>query len=169
MKTILYMAMSANGYIAKADGSTPWSDNEWKAFSKIVQTYGNIVIGKNTYDIMCQHGEFAKVGNPFVVVVSHSDLENQLKNVECAKTPKQALEILQKELFDTALIAGGGTLNASFLNENLIDEMYLDVEPFVFINGIDLFVGVKYGTKLKLLNTMQVGNSTVQYNYITGF
>lgn len=165
METILYMAISANGYIAKADGTTPWSDDEWKSFSKMVDAYGNIVIGKTTYDIMRQHDEFANIGNPFVIVVSHSDLENQPTNVERAESPEHALKILQKELFDTALVAGGGTLNASFLNENLIDEMYLDIEPFAFANGIELFVGAERDRKLKLLDTKSIGNDTVQLRY----
>jgi len=36
---------------------------------------------------------------------------------------------LEKEKFNQALVAGGGTLNASFMAENLIDEIYIDVEP----------------------------------------
>lgn len=31
MKVILYMATSINGYIAREDYSTPWSEEEWKA------------------------------------------------------------------------------------------------------------------------------------------
>ncbi len=159
------MAISANGYIAKADGATPWSDDEWKTFSEMVQTYGNIIIGKNTYDIMCQHDEFTNIGNPFVVVISHSDLKNQPESVKRAESPRHALEILEKELFDTALVAGGGMLNASFLNENLIDEIYLDIEPFVFANGVELFVGVERDTNLKLLDTKKIGSDTVQLHY----
>lgn len=105
------------------------------------------------------------IGNPFVVVVSHSDLDNQPENVERAESPKHALEILRVGLFDTALVAGGGMLNASFLNENLIDEIYLDMEPFIFADGINLFIGATRDIKLKLLNTKKIGSDTMQLHY----
>ncbi len=165
MKTILYMATSVNGYIAKADGTTPWSDDEWKAFSEMVHTCGNIVIGKNTYGVMCQCGEFENIGNPFVVVVSHSDLDNQPENVVRAGSPKHALKILQDKLFDNALVAGGNTLNISFLNDSMVDEVYLDIEPLAFVGGIKLFANLQCDTKLKLLDMRKVGSDTVQLHY----
>ena len=52
MKVILYQAMSVNGYIAGAHDETPWSDEEWKSFSKAVSEAGNIIIGRRTYELM---------------------------------------------------------------------------------------------------------------------
>jgi len=38
MKTILYVALSADGFIAGLNDETPWSDEEWAAFQEFVKT-----------------------------------------------------------------------------------------------------------------------------------
>ncbi len=34
VKVTLYMAMTVNGYVAKENDETPWSDEEWESYSK---------------------------------------------------------------------------------------------------------------------------------------
>jgi len=46
------MAMSVNGYIAKENGETHWSDEEWRSFSEKVKEFACIIIGRKTYEIM---------------------------------------------------------------------------------------------------------------------
>ena len=48
MKVILYMAISANGYIAKLNHDTPWSDEELQSYSEKVKEAGNLIIGRTT-------------------------------------------------------------------------------------------------------------------------
>ncbi len=44
--------------------------------------------------------------------------------------------LLQEQLLISRLLPGGVALNTSLLNENFIDEMYLDIEPVVFARGV---------------------------------
>ena len=60
---------------------------------------------------------------------------------------------------------GGGTLNTSFMAENLIDEIYLDVEPIVFGKGIRLFKENDFEAKLKLLEIKKLSNDEIQLHY----
>lgn len=45
MKLTLYMAQSLNGFIAKENNSTPWSDECWESYSNICSKYPAIIIG----------------------------------------------------------------------------------------------------------------------------
>ncbi len=164
MKAILYMAMTVNGYIAKENNETPWSEEEWLSFSKFIKEIKNIVIGKNTYEIMKKSNEFSKIGNPFTVIVSKENFAHS-SNFFIAKSPKEALKILKEKRFTKALIAGGGMLNSSFMKEKLIDEIYLDIEPVVFGKGIKLFSDITPYAKLEMIETKKLSKSTIQLHY----
>ena len=64
-------------------------------------------------------------------------------------TKKEALKLLSD--FEQVVVAGGGALNASFVEENLVDEIYLDIEPIILGKGITLFRDKDFERKLKLL------------------
>jgi len=158
------MATTVNGYIAKENNETPWSDDEWLSFSKFVKEIKNIIIGKNTYEIMKKSDEFSKIGNPFMVVVSKEDFAHN-SNFAIAKSPKEALKILKEKNFAKALIAGGGILKSSFMKEKLIDKIYLDIEPSVFGKGIKLFSDNDFEAKLELIGTKSLSKNTIQLHY----
>jgi dihydrofolate reductase len=59
MKVIMYMAVSANGMIARSDDSTDWvSKKEWDSYSRIARKAGNLVVGSRTYKILTKETEF---------------------------------------------------------------------------------------------------------------
>lgn len=157
------MAITANGFIAKRNGETPWSNEEWFSFSEKVKEIKNLVIGRKTFEIMKVENEFQKIGNPFTVIVSCEEGNGSDYNV--VDSPERALELLKEKGFERALIAGGGLLNSSFLQKGLIDEMYLDIEPFVFGSGITLFAENNHEAKLELLSTKQLSRDTIQLHY----
>jgi len=157
------MAITANGFIAKQNGETPWSNEEWASFSEKVGEIKNLVIGKKTFEIMAAENEFQKIGNPFAVIVSNEKDNNS--NFAFADSPEQALELLKEKGFEQALVAGGGLLNSSFLQKGLIDKIYLDIEPFLFGSGVKLFAENDYEAKLELLSIKQLSKNTIQLHY----
>lgn len=159
MKTIVYMAISADGFIAGTKGETPWLPAEWKSFAKMVKSCGNIVIGRKTYEVMHKQSELKKLGDPIVVVISRKTLPG----VVCVKTPQMAVKLLRAQGFSTALVCGGSKLNTSFFDDGLVDELYLDVEPFLFGKGIPLFKGK--GKNLKLIEVTKLSGNEVQLHY----
>jgi dihydrofolate reductase len=111
-------------------------------------------------------GEFKNLENIRVLVVFENvNFQTIANNHSVAKTPKDALAILEKEGFNNTLVAGGGTLNTSFMAENLIDEIYLDVEPIVFGKGIRLFRENDFEAKLKLFGTKKLSENEIQLHY----
>ncbi len=167
MKLILYMGMTVNGFIAKEDGNSEWtSEEDLKGFYEQSTKAGNIILGKNTYLAASRYGYFP-FPDALNVVVSHEKIENQWgeKVIVTDKAPKKILEMLQVRGFETSFLAGGGTLNSSFMKGKLVDEIYLDVEPLVFGKGIRIFKEEDFEADLKLLEVNKLNSDTVQLRY----
>ena len=80
------------------------------------------------------------------------------------------LSILSKKGIMTILLEGGGTLNRSFLKNNLINEMIIALTPYVLgsKNTISLFEGISFPSlkmkfPLKLKNVQKCGNEIILY------
>ncbi len=167
MKVILYMAITINGFIAKENDDTDFvSEIEWDSFRKMVKSVGNIIIGSRAYEIMRDGKEFENLKNIRIIIVSNNtNFKTIADNHLLAHNPQNALAILKKEKFDKALVAGGGTLNTSFMAENLVDEIYLDVEPVVFGKGIPIFKDKDFEQKLKLVGQKKITDNEIQLHY----
>ena len=165
MKKVLYMAMSLNGYIAKENNATPWSEEEWNIFSEKVKEFGCIIVGRKTYQIMKDNNEFQKISNPLTVVISKRNTDERSSNFVFLDSPEKALTFLEEKAFDKVLIAGGSVVNTSFLEKKLIDEIYLDIEPIIFGKGIRLFQEIDIETDLELLEIKKLSKNTMQVHY----
>jgi len=164
MKVVLYMAMTANGLIAKENDDTSFvTKTEWDSYSAAARDAGNLVIGHRTYNILTKQPEFAEFQNVKVVVVAHKSFETLSSNHIVVDSPKAALEELKG--FDKVILAGGGILNAAFMEQNLVDEIYLDIEPVVFGRGILLFNANDFEHKLELLGTKKLSDNEIQLHY----
>ena len=165
MKVILYMAMSLNGMIAKSNDNTSWiTQEEWNNYSSAVRNAGALIVGRRTYIILTKQPEFSEFKDVEVVVVSKEEHPELIReNHRIAKSPKEALEILKD--FKEVIVAGGGILNNSFLEENLIDEIYIDVEPIIITEGTPLFKGKELEKNLKFISQKKVSNNEIQLHY----
>jgi len=165
MKIVLYLAITLNGYIAGEDDNVDWVyEGSWDNYLEKVKESDVVVVGRRTYEIMSQE-EF-NAARHYAVFTSKRNIQLKASNVEFVHiTPKQFIEKLKKKrIVRKILVAGGSKLNSSFLKENLIDEIYLDVEPFVLGKGIPLFDRVDVKLRVKLLGC-KVDNNTIQLHY----
>lgn len=164
------MATTINGYIAKEDDDASWvTATEWSSFSGTIKANGNMVIGRRTYEIMLKNDEFNRAGlNEIKTVVLTNNTSLKIHNpkfISVATSPREAVDILCKQDFETIMVCGGGKLNSSFMKEGLIDEIYLDVEPIVFGRGIQLFLPEEFEFKLQLLEVNKLSDNTIQLHY----
>lgn len=164
MKVILYMAISLNGMIAKSDDDTSWiSKEEWDSYSLAVRTAGNLIVGHRTYCILTKQPEFSEFKDVKIVVVAQENFQTLAPNHLVAHSPKEALEILK--VFEEVVVAGGGALNASFMEENLVDEIFIDIEPIVLGKGIPLFRDKNFERNLKLVGQKKISENEIQLHY----
>ncbi|HLD77966.1 MAG TPA: dihydrofolate reductase family protein [archaeon] len=173
MKVIVYMAMTANGLIA-TERDDVWfvSKASWKSFNRMSRRAGNLVMGRRTLDVSIKGTEpYASDGSfPYPgrlnVIVSRRRIRNRWgKDVVFVRSPRAALAELRKRGFKMAFVAGGGGVNASFLQSGLVDELFLDVEAAVLGKGIPLFAPFKGSVRLRLLGVKRLAPDTVQLRY----
>ncbi len=165
MKIILAMAQSANGYIAKTNHQTPWSNTIWKEYTKLIRKYKALIVGHNTYAIMKKANEFKMIRNPFTVVVTRKHHTQPNGKFVFAKTPRDAIKTLQKKKFHTAILGGGSRINAAFMKQKLVNEIILDVEPKLFGSGIPLFKPSPLEQNLELLQVKRLSKNTIRLHY----
>ncbi|KKQ61075.1 MAG: Bifunctional deaminase-reductase domain protein [Parcubacteria group bacterium GW2011_GWE2_38_18] len=158
------MAVSVNGMIAKSNDDTSWlSSTEWDSYSLAVRNAGCLIIGRRTYEILTKQPEFSEFQDVKVVVVSQTDVQLLSQNHFRANSPKSALSLVAE--FEQVIVAGGGKLDAAFMEEKLIDEIYLDIEPIAIGQGISVFEGKNFDCKLKFLGQKMISENVVQLHY----
>jgi len=167
MKVIIYMASTLNGLIARENDDTSFvSAEDWQGFKNIVNKTGNMVIGRRTYDVMKKGQEFSKFGKVKIVVLTRKKTKNSISNVVFTnKKPKEVIKMLYDEGFEEILVAGGSILNTSFMKENLVDEIYIDVMPFAFGKGIKLFAEDDFEAELELIGTKMTSKNEILLHY----
>jgi dihydrofolate reductase len=167
MKVILYIAITANGYIATLDGDSSWTSpiDEQNFFALAKQT-GNVVIGRNTYDALVAARAFPIPDTLNVVMTSQPPEAEPLKNVVFfSDSPEEIVEELRGRGMSEVLVAGGGQLAGSFMADGLIDELYLTIAPLVLGQGIHLFEHVDFRRDLELMESRNISEHEVQLHY----
>lgn len=161
------MAATINGFVATEEGVTDWvSQEDWERFGKMAKETGNVIIGRTTYEAMVEEKTFPMPGCLNVVMTREAPRAEPMKNVIFTdKSPEEVLEDLAKQGFESALLAGGGELNGSFMADGLIDEIYLSVQPVAFGEGVKLFGSGFFRRELDLLGVEKVSENEVQLHY----
>ena len=164
MKVILYMATSLDGFIAKNGGDSNWtSDVDSKIFEQKIKEFGCIVVGHNTFKQF--HGELYPVKGLTNIVVSKSSDGEKEEGVFFVKSPKEAIALAKSKDFEQIFLIGGGHVNGSFMREGLIDEIFVDVHPLVFGEGIKLFEGFGGDINLELLESKDLDKGQILLHY----
>jgi dihydrofolate reductase len=139
MKVILYNAISIDGFIAKIDGDSDWvSEYDIPYFEEEMRKAGCIVIGRKTFEQF--EGKIYPVNNIYNIVMTNSNISNsKYPNVLFTNaSPKEIIQIAKEKGFESILLVGGGKMNGSFLKENLIDEIIVDIHPILLGEGIKM-------------------------------
>lgn len=109
MNVILYMATTANGMIARENDETDFvSGTEWDSFRSMAKRTGNLVMGRRTYNIMVEDGDFEAIETDTVVIVSDRQVETENSDHLVASSPQDAIELLEERGFEEVMVAGGG-------------------------------------------------------------
>ena len=156
MKIILMAACTIDGKIARHEHHfVDWSSKEdKKLFMQTSKRAGVVILGNNTFKTFPS----PLPGRLHVVLTtSVTDKENRPGEIEYTdSTPAEIVAGLEARGYTEAVLTGGALVNALFLAANLVDEIWLTVEPYIFGLGIDLFRGVTFERKATLLEVRQL-------------
>jgi dihydrofolate reductase len=171
-KIIVYIATSADGYIARPDGNVDWlnrprtaGDYGMGAFFKSIDT---ILWGRKTYDVSLGLGGGAGGFGPKVknYVFTHRPPEAPVPGVEFVDEPiipfaKRLRAAEGKDIW----MMGGGKLIGAFLDEGQIDEFSIHIIPVLIGEGIPLVYPRHRHVPLKLLSTRRFSDGVVHLQY----
>ncbi len=166
MKVTLLMAITINGYIAGKDDDTDWV-KDIEALKETIADFGVIVMGRRTYEECMKYSVFPYKGALNLVLTQDKAILSKLQeNVLFSdKTPKEIIDLTKEKGFRKLLIVGGGHVNGSFLKDNLIDEINLDIHPMIMANGIHLFESDFPYKNLKFVSSKQINDQILQVKY----
>ncbi len=165
MKVILYMATTTNGFIGLPDGNSDWvADADYIPFLKTMKKCGVVIMGRKTYEVNKEDFPFKGVLN--IVLTRNNKLLKQNRNVLFTnKKPKEIINLLLKKGCKQAMLIGGREMNSAFLEEGLIDEIFLSIHPLIFRDGMEIFSESSEELKLKLLSVNKLLQDLVQLHY----
>lgn len=167
MHVFLIVAMSIDGLIGtdpQAPSTTWTSTADKKFFAKRTKQAGVMVMGRKTYQTIGR----ALPERTTIVMTSQSPQEipsalslNTVQQKEqllinhpyvSSLTPQQIVEKVGSLGFSELAVCGGTSVYTQFLEADLIDTMYITVEPVLFGKGIPFFqpeAGVAKNFQLK--------------------
>ena len=163
MKTILMMAMTLDGRVAKTTTHFPdWTEKEDKAiFAKVSKRAGVVIMGSRTFDTLGK----PLPGRKNIIITRQRARKSWWDNLVFTDKPaKEILSDLEREGFSEVVLAGGTIINTLFAEARLIDEVIVTVSPLVFGKGLSLFEN-HISMKMMLLEVRQIGANTVFLRY----
>lgn len=166
MKIILDLALSADGYIAKPDGNSDWvSERTEELFKSRIREAGCLVVGSRTFNQY--QGSIYPVAGALNIILTHQNthISNE-NNLIYATSPESAIKIAEDHNCSGILLAGGASISKAFLQKDFIDEIYFSKHPILLGKGMKPFGDVEVPIKIKLLNTLDLGEGVVQEHYI---
>ena len=101
----------------------------------------------------------------YIILTRQKGLKPKNPAAVFVSTPQEAVKLAEEKGFFKVLVAGGSTINRSFMEQKLIDEMCLDVEPTILGKGIPLFRPGDFECNLELLDTKKLNANAVQLHY----
>lgn len=146
MRKVLYgVGVSLDLYIARPDGAVDFlfmpKDYSMGPFLRRCDA---AVMGRKTYEMgmKLSGGKLPKSGGMKYYVMSRSMAAGERDGAIFVKhSPKQWLEAVGKADGKDIWLMGGGELMRAFLQEDLVDELYLGVVPVLIGQGIPAFPG----------------------------
>lgn len=177
-KIIVYIATSADGYIARPDGDVAWLDRPrpkgnygMPAFFKSIDT---ILWGRKTYakglEMGMEAGMKAAGFGPHIknYVFSRHAQKSSVPTFEFVNEPvKTFAQRLRAQPGKHIWMMGGGEIIASFLDQGEIDEFRINVIPILIGEGIPLIQPRHRSIRLKLLSTKAFPDGVVHLHYRT--
>jgi len=176
MRVILVCAISVDGKVAKSvDDGLFWTGREEKKwFAELTRRVGVLVIGRKTYEQMRK--VYERLGNAKkltagrllkVITRSPEKYKSVSGKVEFVGGDlKKMVSKLEDKGFSEVVVGGGPEISRLFLENCLVDEVWLSVVPILWGKGLDLVSkGGLLGVQLGLTKAERLGDDGMVLKY----
>lgn len=158
------MVSTLNGKITKDKNSNvgSWASSEdQEFFNEFKSKFKISIMGAGTYEAVRKDID---LNVPRLRVIMTRDPKKYAKDIVPGKIeftsakPSVLIKKLRKEGFTEILLLGGGEINRLFLEEDLVTDLYLTVEPKLFGKGRPLTADGEYFLDFKLKSAKKLNS-----------
>jgi dihydrofolate reductase len=175
-KIIVYIATSADGYIARPDGDVEWLNRRPRTVDYGIRTFyrtiDTILWGRKTYDwVLHYYKERGRKGGMFDTKVANYVFSRKppRKETPGVKFVSEGVKAFAQRLRATPgkhiWMMGGGELIASFLDAGEIDEFDIHIIPTFIGEGIPLVAPRHRDLPLRLRSARRYPDGVVRVRY----
>lgn len=165
MKVVLAVAISADGCISPLldTRSFEWTSKEDRHhIVELSKQMHVIIMGSTTFQTF--KIKRAPPGRR-LIVYTHSPSSVTGENVETTSMePQELLRKLADERVERVIIEGGASVYGMYLAANVVDELYVTIEPVLFGKGVH-FLQTPLGIRMRLLEHDTLNDNTVLLHY----
>jgi dihydrofolate reductase len=172
-KTVLYIATSLDGFIARPDGNLDWLTSVPNpqtgdyGYAELLNSIRTTIMGRKTYDEIIGFGvdwPYTKL-NSFVIT-RNKDLKIQSPDTYAlTENLKDFFTDLKKKTEKDIWLIGGGQLITTFITEGLLDKMIITIIPKIIGEGLPLFADKPKETNWKLTEAKSFDTGVVNLTY----
>lgn len=167
---ILYVTMSADGFIADSHGGVGWlsgAAGEDYGYGEFYDSIGAVLLGRTTYEqILGFGGDFPYPEKPVYVFTRDSATRVAAPNVTIVSDPAEEFVARLKLESGAPIWLGGGTaLTTSLWNAGLVDELRLFVQPTILGDGLPLLAADHRRRGLELVTAKPWPADLVELHY----
>jgi dihydrofolate reductase len=179
-KLISFMVVTLDGYTEGPNGEFDWPniDGEFDDFAvSQLNDIGTLVFGRRTYEGMAEYWptDDARAQQPAIaermnglpkIVFSQSLNDANWENTTLVRDDAaKAIAELKGEPGGMLASFGCATLTASLLEQGVVDEVRILVNPILLGGGVSLFSGLHDRVPLRLARTTVFGSGNVLLTY----
>jgi dihydrofolate reductase len=168
-KIIVYIATSADGFIARPDGDVGWLDRPRVAgnygMNDFYRSIDTVLLGRKTYDFALKMGQTSYPGR-MNYVFSRTPRRSSVPEVEfIAEEAGEFAKGLRITPGKDIWLVGGGELIGSLLDAGQVDEFIVHVIPILIGEGIPLLHPRHRAVPLALLSCRSFPDGVVRLHY----
>jgi dihydrofolate reductase len=171
-KVIVNIATSADGYVARADGSLDWlterpAPKGFYGLPKFERSTDAKILGRKTFDLSINLGaQFNANNNVYYVFTRQPPPPSVPPGVQfVTESIRVFAERLRNQEGKNVWMMGGGEIIGSFLDADAIDEFIISIVPVFIGEGIPLIAPRHRDVPLQLVSSEQFSDGVVQLHY----
>lgn len=175
MHVVLIAAQSLDGYITRHEepGTAFTSPEDKQHFSRALRDFDCRVMGSTTYKSLRESVQkMARAGNSHLILTRKPNgyaaeaIPGALQFT--SDTPREVVDSLAREGHKRCALLGGGLMHALFLRAQLVNELWITIEPRLFGSGTHLAQQpLDVGLRLKSHENLSADTLLLKYDVIT--
>lgn len=172
-KTILYIATSLDGYIAKPNDDLDFlsiveKEGEDYGYAQFIDSVDTVIIGRKTYDwVMARVPQFVHADKQ-TYVVTRTERPSIGNTIFYTDDLKALVLKLKSESGKNIFIDGGAEIAHELLKEKLVDELVISIVPILVGEGTRLFKDGRPEQLLTFVSVQAYESGLVQLRYKRG-